>query len=266
MKKQKKFPRGQGILMPLFSLNGKYGIGTLGDEAVCFLNFLSRAGCNMWQLLPLGPTGYGNSPYQCFSAFAGNPYFLNPEWFFEKGWIDSALLSKFEASNTGRVDYGALCSNRKSLFGEIYEGFKKYATQNRKKDFEVFKSKQEYWLKDYTVFLALKEYFGGCGRADFPKFKTKSNAAVSFAEQNLKERIEYFSFLEYASAKASSNWLSWSFVRPPAFFRSSRTWTAFSLSPLVTCRAETCIVKANRFSSDNTAYCSASPSNFSATG
>ena len=198
MKKQKKFPRGQGILMPLFSLNGKYGIGTLGNEAVCFLNFLSRAGCNMWQLLPLGPTGYGNSPYQCFSAFAGNPYFLNPEWFFEKGWIDSALLSKFEASNTGRVDYGALCSNRKSLFGEIYEGFKKYATQNRKKDFEAFKSKQEYWLKDYTVFLALKEYFGGCGRADFPKFKTKSDAAVSFAEQNLKERIEYFAFLEYA--------------------------------------------------------------------
>ena len=71
MKKQKPFPRGHGILLPVFSLNGKYGIGTFGDEAKSFIDFLSRAGCNMWQILPLGPTGFGNSPYQCFSAFAG---------------------------------------------------------------------------------------------------------------------------------------------------------------------------------------------------
>ena len=81
MKKQKPFTRGHGILMPIFSLSGKYGIGTLGNETYEFIDFLCRAGCSMWQLLPLGPTGYGNSPYQCFSAFAGNSYFLNPEWF-----------------------------------------------------------------------------------------------------------------------------------------------------------------------------------------
>ena len=84
MKKQKPFTRGHGILMPIFSLSGKYGIGTLGNETYEFIDFLCRAGCSMWQLLPLGPTGYGNSPYQCFSAFAGNSYFLNPEWFLKK--------------------------------------------------------------------------------------------------------------------------------------------------------------------------------------
>ena len=198
MKKQKTFSRGHGILMPVFSLSGKYGIGTLGAEAIAFLDFLSRAGCNMWQLLPLGPTGYGNSPYQCFSAFAGNPYFLNPEWFLKKGWIDLKLLSKFEATNNGRVNYGDLYVNRKGLFGEIFSGFKKYGTENQLKDFEEFKLENRYWLKDYTVFLALKEHFGGCGRADFPKFKTKSQAALLFAEQKLKDRIEYFAFLEYA--------------------------------------------------------------------
>lgn len=201
MKKQKAFPRGHGILMPIFSLSGKYGIGTLGNEAFDFIDFLSRAGCNMWQLLPLGPTGYGNSPYQCFSAFAGNSYFLNPEWFFKKGWINSTLLSRFETPNTGRVNYGNLYKTRNELFGEIFSGFKKFGAVNQKKEFEEFKKKNEYWLKDYAVFLALKEHFGGCGRADFPKFKTKSNAAVVFAEQNLKDRIEFFVFLEYAFNK-----------------------------------------------------------------
>ena len=114
MKKQKPFPRGHGILMPLFSLSGKYGIGTFGKEATEFIDFLHRAGCNMWQLLPLGPTGFGNSPYQCFSAFAGNSYFLNPEWFLKKGWIDMPLLLKFEKENKGRSAPQYISSDRPS--------------------------------------------------------------------------------------------------------------------------------------------------------
>lgn len=198
MKKQSNFPRAHGILMPIFSLNGKYGIGTLGKEARDFLDFLSRAGCKMWQLLPLGPTGYGNSPYQCFSAFAGNSYFLDPEWFYEKGWIDLKLLKKFETPNLGKVDYGNLYKNRKLLFGEIFSEYKKYSTENQKTDFEEFKIKNEYWLKDYTAFLAIKEYFGGRGRTAFPKYKTKSKNSLLFVKENLKERTEFFAFLEYS--------------------------------------------------------------------
>ena len=184
--------------MPVFSLNGSYGIGTLGEDAKIFIDFLSRAGCNMWQILPLGPTGYGNSPYQCFSAFAGNSYFLDPKWFLSKGWIDSNLTRNFVQPNTGRVDYGNLYKNRKMLFGEIFSGFKKFANTNQKKEFEVFKEKNKYWLEDYSCFLAIKEHFGGAARKDFPKYKTKSEDAVLFVEQNLTERKEFFSFLEYA--------------------------------------------------------------------
>ncbi len=198
MKKQKPFPRGHGILLPVFSLNGKYGIGTFGDEAKSFIDFLSRAGCNMWQILPLGPTGFGNSPYQCFSAFAGNSYFLNPEWFLNEGWIDSFLLSKFELSNEAFVDYGVLFKTRQILLGEVFKGFLKFASDNQRKSFAKFKKEQSHWLEDYCMFLSLKEHFGGIGRADFPKYKIKSEEAVLFIKTHLNKQLEYFAFLEYA--------------------------------------------------------------------
>ena len=198
MKKQKPFSRGHGILMPIFSLNGEYGIGTFGNEAKVFIDFLARAGCKMWQILPLGPTGYGNSPYQCFSAFAGNSYFLNPEWFLKKGWIPAELVLKFKSPNTGLVDYGKLYETRGALFGEIFSYFKRYATSDQKKSFENFKEKNDYWLKDFCMFSALKQYFKGCGRDDFPSFKVKSNEAVLFIQNNLNSQTEYFAFLEYA--------------------------------------------------------------------
>lgn len=198
MKKQKPFTRGHGILMPIFSLSGKYGMGTLGNEAYEFIDFLCRAGCSMWQLLPLGPTGYGNSPYQCFSAFAGNSYFLNPEWFLKKGWISTSLLSEFELPNKGFVDYGELFKTRKPLLEKVYQGYEKFAAENERKNFAKFKIENEYWLKDYCMFLGLKEHFGGIGRADFPKYKIKSEDAVLFIQNNLKGRLDFFAFLEYA--------------------------------------------------------------------
>ena len=112
MVKQKPFGRSHGILMPIFSLDSPYGIGTLGKPAEEFVDFLCRAKANMWQMLPIGPTGYGNSPYQCFSAFAGNSYFLNPWWFFEKGWISKKELVLFEKENNLKVDYGWLYKTR----------------------------------------------------------------------------------------------------------------------------------------------------------
>ena len=184
--------------MPIFSLNSNYGIGVMGKEAKKFIDFLSRSGCDMWQILPLGPTGYGNSPYQCFSAFAGNSYFLDPEWFFEKGWIDSDLLKKFESINNGKVDYTVLFNNRKKLFGEIFSGFKRFASSNQKEEIKSFYSENKHWLYDYIMFRAIKEYFGECGRTDFPKYKIKTDEAVTFAEDALCDRMAFFGFLEYA--------------------------------------------------------------------
>ena len=117
MKKQKPFTRSHGLLMPIFSLNSPYGIGTLGRPSFEFIDFLCRAGASYWQMLPIGPTGYGDSPYQCFSAFAGNPYFLDPEWFLNKGWIPPEALNLFIYEKSSRVDYGWLFKTRqKALY------------------------------------------------------------------------------------------------------------------------------------------------------
>ena len=98
--------RRSGILMPVFSLPSKYGIGCFSEEAYRFVDFLEKAGQKLWQILPLGPTSYGDSPYQSFSTFAGNPYFIDLEEFVKKGWIKEKELDKYDFCDTERyVDY-----------------------------------------------------------------------------------------------------------------------------------------------------------------
>ena len=198
MRKQKPFNRSHGILMPIFSLSSDYGIGTLGGPSKRFIDFLYRAGCNMWQMLPLGPTGYGDSPYQCFSAFAGNPYFLDPEWFFKKGWITEEILNKFKSQNKGAVDYGYLYKTRKPLLERVFEGFLRFATADSKRDFEEYTEKNKYWLSDYSFYMALKECYGNVGREDFLNFNLKSEDALDFCRKELRQRLKFFAFLEYA--------------------------------------------------------------------
>lgn len=198
MKKQKPFARSHGILMPLFSLNSPYGIGTLGKPCLEFVDFLSRAGATYWQMLPIGPTGYGDSPYQCFSAFAGNPYFLDPEWFLKKGWIPKEAINLFISENNGRVDYGYLFKTRKKALYTVYKGFLGLASAKDKKDYEGFKNQNSYWLDDYTSFMAIKGHFKGIGRDWFGKFALKSTDAVNFANGYLAEEKDFFSFLEFA--------------------------------------------------------------------
>ncbi len=197
MAKQKPFGRSHGILMPMFSLDSPYGIGTLGKPSEEFVDFLCRARANMWQMLPIGPTGYGNSPYQCFSAFAGNPYLLNPWWFFEKGWISKKELSLFEKENTLKVDYGWLYKTRKEALFNAFLGFEKFKSADDKKAFEKFKTENEYWLDDYTSFMALKSHFGMVGREKFKDFSIKSSRAGEYISKNLLGEKEFFAFLEY---------------------------------------------------------------------
>ena len=101
-----KFERSSGILLHPTSLPGPYGIGDLGQQAYAFLDFLAGAGCALWQVLPLGPTGYGDSPYQCFSAFAGNPYLISPALLLEDGLLSLNDLIELPAFPDGRVDFG----------------------------------------------------------------------------------------------------------------------------------------------------------------
>lgn len=198
MKKQKPFARSHGVLMPIFSLDSPYGIGTLGSPCFRFVDFLCRAGATFWQMLPVGPTGYGDSPYQCFSAFAGNPYFLDPEWFVNKGWLPKENLNLFIYENNGRVNYDHLFKTRKTALKKAYLGFLNKATKADKTAYKNFKGQNNYWLDDYTSFMAIKSHFKGIGREGFGKFALKDTDSVNFASGYLADEKDFYAFLEFA--------------------------------------------------------------------
>lgn len=186
--------RASGILMPVSSLPGPWGIGTLGKEARQFVDFLAAAGQRYWQILPIGPTGYGDSPYQSFSAFAANPYFIDPGLLVEEG-----LLSKEEASapfwgaDPCRVDYGALWQARGLLL-------QKAAARLDPKDpaFAAFCADARDWLDDYALFMALKEENGHESWLCWPrKMRLREPAALADAQERLAGRIFYWKAVQY---------------------------------------------------------------------
>jgi len=202
-KKQPPFKRGFGILMPIFSLNSEYEIGNIGTAAKRFLDFLQLSGASYWQVLPLGPTGYGDSPYQCLSAFAANPYFIDPEWLYKMGWITKDILEDFKFKNSEKVDYYKLYKTRDKLLFLAFEGYLKQDSNALKEKYMFFLKKASFWLEDYAYFLSLKQYFSLKGREDFEDFAIKSDAAKAFVDQNLKQSKDFIIFKEFAF------WLEW---------------------------------------------------------
>jgi 4-alpha-glucanotransferase len=152
--------RAAGVLLHPTSLPGPFGIGTLGREAVEFLDFLHETCLSIWQVLPLGPTGYGDSPYQCLSAFAGNPLLLSLEGLREEGLLDESDLGRARLP-PGTVDYGAVIETRLPLFEKAFSAFEKGAPPERAQAFETFRSRETRWLADFSLFLALKRAHGG---------------------------------------------------------------------------------------------------------
>lgn len=160
--------------MHISSLPGKFGIGTMGKEAFEFVEFLRDAGMKSWEVLPLSPTGYGDSPYQGLSAFAGNPYFIDIELLAEEGLLDEKWLREDWENEPDRVDYGVVYDKRNKMFNDLYENFRQ--AENRK--FDDFCKNNSYWLSDYALFSAIKEKYGGAGlfswREDLRKRKPES--------------------------------------------------------------------------------------------
>lgn len=142
--------RASGILLPISALPSDYGIGTFGEEAYDFVDFLSSSRQHYWQILPLGHTGFGNSPYQCFSAFAGNPYYIDPMLLFQSGYIEEKDLPL--QKNDGRVDYGNLYKERINLVLKAAE-----RVDLRSDGFTLFEKENSFWLDDYSLFMAVKE-------------------------------------------------------------------------------------------------------------
>ena len=154
--------RASGILMPVFSLPGPFGIGTLGSEATAFVDFLAEAKQTYWQILPIGPTGYGDSPYQSFSAFAGNPYFIDFRLLAADGYLTAEEIPAAQPVST--VDYGALYNQRPVLLKKAADRLLAAPSPA----YEAFCTAQSFWLEDYALFMAVKAEQGQAGLADWP--------------------------------------------------------------------------------------------------
>jgi 4-alpha-glucanotransferase len=143
------------------SLPGGYGIGELGDHAYAFVDFLVESGQSLWQILPLGPTGYGDSPYACFSAFAGNPLLIALDPLAEEGDVDPQDLAQAPAFPEDHVDYGPVIDFKMAILHRAARHFRAHAGQARMDAFEQFCEENAAWLEDYVLFMALKEAHGG---------------------------------------------------------------------------------------------------------
>ena len=190
--------RNAGVLLPVFSLPGKYGIGTMGKEAYRFADKLKRAGQSLWQILPLGPTGYGDSPYQSFSTFAGNPYFIDLEAFPEDILKKKDLLAAESGEDPEHIDYGKLYTSRFALLYQVYQVDNYLGLEQRYPDFSAFCREQEDWLQDYGLFMALKEAHDGAPWYDWePELRNRREEALSQSREKLGDRIRFYCWLQY---------------------------------------------------------------------
>ena len=200
--------RESGILMPVSSLSGPYGIGCFGAEALKFVDFLAAAGQHIWQLLPLSPTGYGDSPYQSCSAFAGNPYFIGLDALKADGLLTAAQL-KAEPWGTDplSVDYGTLYTSRYKVLRAAYAAWReKYAgrfgcAHYYPDDYYAFTLTNESWLNDYALYMALKTANGMKSWAEWPReYRLRDAGALAEFAAGQEEEIGFWKFLQYEFA------------------------------------------------------------------
>jgi len=201
-----KFNRSSGILLHPSSFPGPDGIGDLGPEAFRWINFLSETGCSLWQILPLGPTGYGDSPYQCFSAFAGNPYLISPVLLFESGLLSRSDLEERPSFPSDQVDFGAVIPWKLKLLDKAFRNFKNSNLPEIKKEFEAFTECEVDWLDDFTLFMAIKEREGGVSWKDWaaPLRQRDPEALDKFRNSN-EETIQRHAFRQYLFFKQWQN-------------------------------------------------------------
>ena len=184
--------RSSGILLHPTSLPGRYGIGDLGPEATRFLEVLAAAGQSLWQMLPLTPPGYTNSPYQSLSAFAGNPLLISPEWMASEGFISQPQLALLSDSEIGRVDFQQVKQQRAALFHAAYQRFRAGS------DLEEFRQQNAVWLDDYALFAALLEEHNGQPWNHWEaSISRRQPAAIAAAEKRLRQQVGYHLFLQY---------------------------------------------------------------------
>ena len=201
-----KFNRSSGILLHPTSLPGPDGIGDLGPAAYEWVSTLEKMGCGNWQILPLGPTGYGDSPYQCFSAFAGNPYLVSPAMIMNMGLLTSKDLLDRPEFPENSVDYGKAIPWKLTILDRAFENYLKQKPAQITKDFTHFQKKQAFWLDDFSLFITIKEKFNNNAWANWPaEYKLKDAETLkNFCDEQsddiLRHKFRQFLFFEQWNA------------------------------------------------------------------
>lgn len=192
---QQRFDRSAGILMPVSSLPSPYGIGSFGKSAYNFVDNLVAARQKFWQVLPLGPTSFGDSPYASFSAFAGNPYFIDLDKLVEEGLLESDYVHSFMWNMEDQyVDYGLIYNSR---FQVLRTAFKNSSHQNLD-EYKTFLKENEYWLDGYCLYSACKNKFEGTSWTDWEsEIKCRDEESMQELKEELKNDIEFYKFVQY---------------------------------------------------------------------
>lgn len=205
------FRRSGGILLHPTSLPGDLGIGELGRQAFRWIDFLKQSGCGLWQILPLGPTGYGDSPYQSLSSFAGNPNLISLELLFQENLLDQTDFEGKPNFTPGKVDFGLLIPWKNHLLNRAYQNFRQRHFPHLRDEFERFCQQHADWLEDFALFMALKEAHRGKAwmEWDEPYRKRSPKALQAFIAQNAV-RLDAFRFQQFLFFR------QWSAIRDKA--------------------------------------------------
>lgn len=187
--------RASGVLLPISSIPSNYGIGCFSKEAYAFVDQLIQAGQKYWQILPLGPTGYGDSPYQSFSTFAGNPYYIDLEVFIREGLLREEECSSCDwGGSESYVDYEKVYESR---FLVLRKAFSRWDAQ-KDPEFGTFVRENGYWLEDYCLYMAVKNDLGGIGWTQWPReLKNRHPGALQEARERLGEELQFYRFQQY---------------------------------------------------------------------
>ncbi len=190
--------RASGILLHPTSFPSRFGIGDLGQEAYNFVNFLKDSGQQIWQVLPLGPTGFGNSPYLAYSAMAGNPLLISPDKLQDKGLLAQEDLSNLPEFPSDRVDFDLVAQLKGSLLKTAYQNFQKNASEEEQEAFEELCTSKAFWLDDYAFYMALKEAHEGASWHIWDKeIASRQPETLAEWQQRLADEIQYHKFLQF---------------------------------------------------------------------
>ena len=187
--------RSAGVLLSITSLPSPYGIGTIGKEAREFADYLKKAGQKIWQILPVGPTSYGDSPYQSFSTYAGNPYLIDLDTLVEEGLVTKEQLDSFDwGSNPAEVDYEKIYNSRFKVLRIAFENFK---SKDQSK-FNAFAEDNANWLDNYALYMAVKNSFGMVSWTEWPEdIKMREEGAIEYYENELSDDIYFWKFVQF---------------------------------------------------------------------